>query len=293
MELPRITVVTPSFNQAPFLEATIRSVLDQNYPALEYIIVDGGSTDGSVDIIRRYQDRLAWWVSEKDAGQSDAINKGFARATGDLHGYINSDDTLAPGSLAAAAQAFQDGNPWISGWVLFLEPKGGEWPQIPRAMYNRFDWFCSNPVCQQATWWDGRLTRELGPFRTDLHYAFDYEFWMRLRLRKNLNPLILRRCMGTYRLHDSSKTVSQWDLFETDFERVRAMYRHHLTPRERRDVDEFHRERRWAEHRNEAWKAIRERRIPHARRHAKQAFRHRQAFSIEAMKLIYCAMRGY
>src|SRR5215472_7727613 len=101
MPLPRITVVTPSFNQGQFLEATLRSVLDQNYPNLEYIVCDGGSTDNSVEVIQRYQDRLAWWVSEKDKGQSNAINKGFAGATGDLLAYINSDDTFAPGSLLA------------------------------------------------------------------------------------------------------------------------------------------------------------------------------------------------
>src|SRR5579864_2747619 len=128
MEYPPITVVTPSLNQAEFLEETIRSVLDQNYPNLEYIICDGGSSDNSVEIIKRYQDRLAWWVSEKDQGQSNAINKGFSKASGDLLGYINSDDTLAPGALMAAAEAYRQGHEWITGWVMYLEPEGGEWP---------------------------------------------------------------------------------------------------------------------------------------------------------------------
>jgi glycosyltransferase involved in cell wall biosynthesis len=104
-ELPRISLVTPSFNQAEFLEATLRSVLDQGYPNLEYIVVDGGSTDGSTAILERYADRLAWWVSEPDRGHGHALNKGFARATGEILGWINSDDLLLPGASSSAGSS--------------------------------------------------------------------------------------------------------------------------------------------------------------------------------------------
>src|SRR5579859_2701917 len=122
----RITIVTPSLNQAAYLERTISSVLDQGYPELEYLVFDGGSTDGSVEILRRYADQIAYWESEQDRGQSHALNKGFERATGELVGWINSDDYYRPGAFAAAAEAFE-ANPeaeWVCGACRYLNADG-------------------------------------------------------------------------------------------------------------------------------------------------------------------------
>lgn len=292
MDFPRITLVTPSYNQGPYIEATIRSILDQGYPNLEYFIIDGGSTDQTVEIIRRYEKHLAGWVSEKDRGQSHAINKGFARATGDLYCYLNSDDTLKPGALAAAAEAYRAGHEFISGWVVLLEPDGGEWPQLPLGRSTDPEWFYWNPLCQQATYWAARFTKQLGGFREDLHYCFDYEFWIRLWFVGKANPYMLKRCMAGYRLHETSKTVSQNDRFEPEFEQVRAEYRKYLTPDEQQMVDEWFRQRDLKQHREKAWSELMRRNVRSARQHARQVFR-LDRFSPETWRLLYCAIRGY
>ena len=108
MNYPRISIVTPSFNQGKYIEQTIQSVLSQNYPNLEYIIIDGGSTDGTVEIIKKYEQQLTYWISEPDKGQTDAINKGFAKCTGEIFNWINSDDYYSPNSLHIVAEVFSE-----------------------------------------------------------------------------------------------------------------------------------------------------------------------------------------
>jgi glycosyltransferase involved in cell wall biosynthesis len=226
---PKITVVTPSYNQAAYLEDTIRSVLEQGYPNLEYIVVDGGSRDGSVDIIRKYESQLAWWVSEKDKGQSEAINKGFARATGDIHAYLNSDDTLEPGALFEVAKAFEAGAQWVAGAVRFHQAGVGDWPLPVHRERSVCDWVLFCPLSQPGCFWSAELHREIGPFREDLHFYMDYEFWLRMRLARQIRPVVLDRCLAMYRLHDASKTVAQNDRFAKEARGVLAEKRQYLT----------------------------------------------------------------
>ena len=183
---PKLTIITPSFNQGHFIERTIRSVLDQGYENLEYLIVDGGSTDETVEIIERYEDRLAWWVSEPDEGQTDAINKGLRRATGDIVAYINSDDYYLPGAFEAAIARFAGSSTarWVVGACRFVQRRRrvrNVWvpraaPAAPALVDARTRGACRRPRPSGGA----RCSTSLGPFREDMHYVFDTEHGLRL-----------------------------------------------------------------------------------------------------------------
>ncbi|MGV7224381.1 MAG: glycosyltransferase family 2 protein [Nitrospinales bacterium] len=227
--LPRVTVVTPSYNQGQFIEATIRSVLLQGYPNLEYIVIDGGSSDNSVEIIKKYEPWLAYWVSEKDRGQAHAINKGFARATGDIYAYLNSDDFFEPGALHGCAPAFRGGYQWVVGQVRCWQEGVGYWP-FPLLPGDRFaKWFLSCPIPQAGCFWSAKLHHEMGQFREDLDYIIDYEFWLRFRFIKKIKPFIIDQPIAVYRIHSQSKTVARSSEFVQESNSIREQYKRRLT----------------------------------------------------------------
>ena len=205
---PLVSIVTPSFNQGRFLEETIQSVLSQDYPHIEYMVVDGGSTDGSVEIIRRYQDRLAWWVSETDQGQTDAINKGFARANGDILAWINSDDTYQPGAVSEVVSFFES-HPEVGmvyGDANLIDEQGQLLGRFPARQtdYRRLRRGYVH-IPQQAAFFRTSLWRQVGPLDPSFYFAMDYDLWVRLAKISNLK--YQPRLWANFRLHGQGKSA--------------------------------------------------------------------------------------
>lgn len=207
--LPLVSIVTPSFNQADYLEATIKSVLEQSYPHIEYIIIDGGSTDGSVDVIKKYEGRIASWVSEQDKGQTDAINKGFSKAKGDILAWINSDDAYSHPNAVADAVNFLIANPEV-GMVYadcnFIDEQG---KIIGKFASRQTDYAKLRAgyvhIPQQTMFFRAKYWKELGPLDPSFYFAMDYDLWVRIAKHAPIKYLP-GKTWANFRIHTSSKT---------------------------------------------------------------------------------------
>ena len=224
MSLPKISIVTPSYNQAQYLEQTILSVLEQNYHPIELIVIDGGSTDGSVAIIQKYEQQLAYWVSEKDRGQAHALNKGLRQASGDIVAYLNSDDLYLPGAFASVIKYFQE-HPscdWLCGDTLLFGEQQTETlveTKVPKSAAHALSWAYKAP--QPGMFWKRELLS--GGFDEQWRYCFDHELYVRLLLAGHKCEH-LPVAIAAYRLHATSKTVAEGNLFDAEFDQIAEIY---------------------------------------------------------------------
>lgn len=229
---PRISIVTPSLNQGDFIEITIRSVLSQEYPNLEYIIIDGGSTDGTLSILNRYGGQIHW-ISESDKGQTDAINKGLRLATGDVLSYVNADDILLPGSLREVGNIFKK-HPevqWLTGKCKIIDENGKDvrgaiyfYKNILLCLSSYRLLLLTNYISQPATFWRRELIDLCGLFDSNLNYVMDYEYW--LRIWKVASPYIHSHDMAGFRIQRNSKTTSGGHLQDYVTEETLVVERH-------------------------------------------------------------------
>lgn len=205
----KISIITPSYNQAEFLEQTIQSVISQNYSNLEYIIIDGDSTDGSVDIIKKYSRYIDYWVSEQDNGQSHAINKGFKLATGDIYAWLNSDDYYNPDTLNYVSGKLKnliDSPNWVIGGTERVDTNGRVlYKRLPPSnidLINTLSW-PKNWFPQQSTFWTREMWLKAGPLNEKLHYVMDYSLWLSMLCYSK--PIITQQILSHYRLHQEAK----------------------------------------------------------------------------------------
>lgn len=224
-DAPRLTIVTPSFNQAAFLERTIDSVLSQGYPNLEYFVVDGGSTDGSVDVIRRYEKHLAWWVSERDRGQVDALNKGLARATGEWVGWQNSDDVYLPGAFARfleSARAHPRAGV-VAGCLLLIDENDAPIREVRYVRPTARALLAEGMViANQSAWWRRELHDRVG--LPDERYRCSFDFDWFVRLLRHARAEYVDEPLGALRLHGATKTSQQGRTFTAENAAIRAAW---------------------------------------------------------------------
>jgi glycosyltransferase involved in cell wall biosynthesis len=228
VDLPRVSIVTPSYNQAEYLEETIRSVLMQGYPNLEYFVIDGGSTDGSVEIIKKYEPWLTGWVSEPDRGQAHAINKGFAMASGEWLGWLNSDDCYTPGAIRKLLySARQDNADFMYGaCIRFGETAAAlSFPslRIPdESAFNPRLLALIDTLDQPTTLWKQEVYNSCGPLDEDLHYAFDWDFFV--KCARSYQGALCKKAIALYRIHSRNKSLTGDDKRTPELVKISLRY---------------------------------------------------------------------
>jgi glycosyltransferase involved in cell wall biosynthesis len=224
-EWPRISIVTPNYNYGHFIEETIRSILLQGYPNLEYIVIDGESTDNSIDVIKKYEKWLPGWVSERDCGQTNAINKGIERATGTIFNWINSDDILNQNALSIVADLYvQDKFDMLMGGSVSLNIDENNQivdihSKMPSSSFSYWNIIeRTSYIDQPSVFLNCSLLKSIGCLRENLHYVMDYEVYLRILLTASTPPKVatVNKTLSTAKLHTNTKTAKQWKLFEAE-----------------------------------------------------------------------------
>lgn len=222
MNPPLVSIITPSFNQAAFLEETLRSVITQDYPKVEYLVVDGGSTDGSVDVIKRHEKEISWWISEKDKGQADAINKGFQRARGEIIGWLNSDDTYKSGILREVVDVFGS-DPAIAlvyGDVRAIDETGEVINHIRYGDWSLGDLMEFNIIGQPAVFFRCEALQTAGFLDPHFHLLLDHHLW--LRIAKQGKMVHISREWSSARFHREAKNIASASIFGEEAFRILA-----------------------------------------------------------------------
>lgn len=225
LEWPKISIITPSFNQAEFLERTIKSVLDQNYANLEYILIDGGSTDGSVDIIKRYSDSISYWISKKDSGQTEAINKGFKLATGEIVAWLNSDDEYCEGTLERVAKTFMSDShlDFVFGDRLSIDRNGNILRDDRHTRFSFTELILHGMILTQpSSFWKRELFGKYGYLDETKRFCMDYEFFC--RIGQHIKAKHICQPLSCFRWHEDSKSLTIQDVRLSEHTAIAASY---------------------------------------------------------------------